>query len=130
MEEIASLPMENDCFEPTMDDAQRMTCGNDGGLAIARARMQTQRLAGRKCDTESKMLTIHSYPIAVMLLRPDHDLLGFVGQHAKLAARSWRFELFYWDFVAAFRSLLWLFALTIGSAGHDRAALHYRFVAG
>lgn len=44
-------------------------------------------------------------------------LLGIVGNTQKLAAKTWRYELFYWDYVIgiALFSLIW--GLTLGSTG-------------
>ncbi len=63
------------------------------------------------------MLTIHSYPIAVALCVLTMICWGSWANTQKLAARSWRFELFYWDFVLGLLLTSLLAALTLGSMG-------------
>jgi len=63
------------------------------------------------------MLTIHSYPIAVVLCILTMICWGSWANTQKLAARSWRFELFYWDFVIGLLATSLLAALTLGSTG-------------
>jgi len=63
------------------------------------------------------MLTIHSYPVAVALCMLTMICWGSWANTQKLAARSWRFELFYWDFVAGLLLTSLLAALTLGSMG-------------
>ena len=63
------------------------------------------------------MLTIHSYPIAVALCVLTMTCWGSWANMQKLAAGSWRFELFYWDFVAGLLLTSLAFALTLGSTG-------------
>lgn len=65
------------------------------------------------------MLTIHSYPIAVVLCILTMTCWGSWANTQKLAARSWRFELFYWDFVAGLLLTSLMFALTLGSTGQS-----------
>jgi glucose uptake protein len=60
---------------------------------------------------------IHSYPIAVLLCVLTMTCWGSWANTQKLAARSWRFELFYWDFIAGLLFTSLLFALTLGSTG-------------
>ena len=64
------------------------------------------------------MITIHSYPIAVLLCVLTMICWGSWANTQKLAARSWRFELFYWDFVSGLLLTSLLAALTFGSLGH------------
>lgn len=64
------------------------------------------------------MVTIHSYPIAVLLCVLTMICWGSWANTQKLAARSWRFELFYWDFVTGLLLTSLLAALTLGSLGH------------
>ena len=63
------------------------------------------------------MITIHSYPIAVLLCIVTMTCWGSWANTQKLAARSWRFELFYWDFVVGLVLTSLLAALTLGSLG-------------
>jgi glucose uptake protein len=63
------------------------------------------------------MLTIHSYPIAVALCILTMICWGSWANTQKLAARSWRFELFYWDFVVGLLGTSLVAALTLGSMG-------------
>lgn len=63
------------------------------------------------------MLTIHSYPIAVVLCVLTMICWGSWANTQKLAARSWRFELFYWDFVVGLLGTSLIAALTLGSMG-------------
>jgi len=63
------------------------------------------------------MLTIHSYPIAVVLCILTMICWGSWANTQKLAARSWRFELFYWDFVVGLLGTSLIAALTLGSTG-------------
>lgn len=60
---------------------------------------------------------IHSYPIAVVLCILAMICWGSWANTQKLAARSWRFELFYWDFVVGLLLTSLVFALTVGSIG-------------
>jgi len=63
------------------------------------------------------MVTIHSYPMAVLLCILTMICWGSWANTQKLAARSWRFELFYWDFVAGLLLTSTLAAFTLGSLG-------------
>jgi len=63
------------------------------------------------------MIAIHSYPIAVMLCILTMTCWGSWANTQKLAARSWRFELFYWDFVTGLVLTSLLAALTLGTFG-------------
>jgi glucose uptake protein len=63
------------------------------------------------------MVTIHSYPMAVLLCVLTMICWGSWANTQKLAARSWRFELFYWDFVAGLLLTSTLAAFTLGSLG-------------
>lgn len=64
------------------------------------------------------MLTIHSYPIAVALCVLTMICWGSWANTQKLAARTWRFELYYWDFVVGLLLTSLLAALTLGTMGH------------
>lgn len=63
------------------------------------------------------MITIHSYPIAVLLCVLTMICWGSWANTQKLAARSWRFELFYWDFVLGLILTSLAAALTLGTFG-------------
>lgn len=63
------------------------------------------------------MLTIHNYPTAVVLCILTMICWGSWANTQKLAARSWRFELFYWDFVIGLLATSIVAALTLGSTG-------------
>lgn len=65
------------------------------------------------------MLTIHSYPIAVALCVLTMICWGSWANTQKLAARAWRFELFYWDFVLGLVITSLMAALTLGSTGES-----------
>jgi glucose uptake protein len=69
------------------------------------------------------MLTIHSYPIAVVLCVLTMTCWGSWANTQKLAARSWRFELFYWDFVLGLLFTSFVAALTLGSLGETGRTL-------
>jgi glucose uptake protein len=64
------------------------------------------------------MLMIHSYPVAVILCILTMICWGSWANTQKLAARTWRFELYYWDFVVGLLLTSLLAALTLGSMGH------------
>jgi glucose uptake protein len=63
------------------------------------------------------MVTIHSYLIAVLLCVTTMICWGSWANTQKLAARTWRFELFYWDFVTGLLLASSLAAFTVGSLG-------------
>jgi glucose uptake protein len=63
------------------------------------------------------VITIHDYSIAVLLCVTTMICWGSWANTQKLAARTWRFELFYWDFIAGLLLTSLLAALTVGSLG-------------
>jgi glucose uptake protein len=63
------------------------------------------------------MVTIESYPIAVALCVLTMICWGSWANTQKLAARTWRFELFYWDFILGLLLTSLLAALTLGTFG-------------
>jgi glucose uptake protein len=63
------------------------------------------------------MVTISSYPIAVLLCILTMICWGSWANTQKLAARTWRFELFYWDFVIGLLATSVLAAFTLGTLG-------------
>lgn len=64
------------------------------------------------------MLTVHAYLIAVALCVLTMICWGSWANTQKLAARTWRFELYYWDFVVGLLLTSLLAAFTLGSMGH------------
>ncbi len=64
------------------------------------------------------MLMVHSYAVAVILCVLTMICWGSWANTQKLAARTWRFELFYWDFVLGLFLTSLLAAVTLGSTGH------------
>ncbi len=63
------------------------------------------------------MLIVESYSAAVVLCVITMLCWGSWANTQKLAAATWRFELFYWDYVIGIVFLSLLLALTIGSTG-------------
>ncbi len=63
------------------------------------------------------MISVHSYAVAVLLCVLTMICWGSWANTQKLAERSWRFELFYWDFVAGLLLASLLAAFTLGSMG-------------
>lgn len=64
------------------------------------------------------MLMVHSYSIAVLLCVLTMICWGSWANTQKLAARTWRFELYYWDFVSGLLVTSLFAALTLGSLAH------------
>ena len=56
------------------------------------------------------MFIVNSYVLAVVLCVVTMICWGSWGNTQKLAAKSWRYELFYWDYVIG----ILLFSLLIG----------------
>jgi glucose uptake protein len=63
------------------------------------------------------MVTISSYPVAVLLCILTMICWGSWANTQKLAARTWRFELFYWDFITGLLLTSVLAAFTLGTFG-------------
>lgn len=63
------------------------------------------------------MFIIETYPLAVICCIITMLCWGSWANTQKLAASSWRFELFYWDYVIGIVLLATLFAFTLGSTG-------------
>jgi len=63
------------------------------------------------------MYIVDSYSLAVILTIVTMLCWGSWANTQKLAAKSWRFELFYWDYVLGIVLMALLFALTLGSTG-------------
>jgi glucose uptake protein len=63
------------------------------------------------------MFTVQSYPIAVLFCFATMICWGSWANTQKLAEKSWRFELFYWDYVIGILLMALFFAFTLGSMG-------------
>src|SRR5579871_5398012 len=63
------------------------------------------------------MVTVTSYPTAVLLCVVTMLCWGSWANTQKLASREWRFQLFYWDYSIGVLLLALLLALTLGSTG-------------
>lgn len=61
---------------------------------------------------------VHHYAVAVILCVLTMICWGSWANTQKLAARTWRFELYYWDFIAGLLVTSLIAALTLGSLGH------------
>jgi Fatty acid elongase 3-ketoacyl-CoA synthase 1. len=88
------------------------------------------------------MVTVDQYPLAVFLCVLTMICWGSWANTQKLAARTWRFELYYWDFIGGILLAALLAALTLGSLGQtgrpflvdlaqaDRASIVYAMLGG
>ena len=65
------------------------------------------------------MFIIESYPLAVFFCIITMFCWGSWANTQKLAASSWRFELFYWDYVIGIFLLGLIFAITLGNSGSE-----------
>lgn len=65
------------------------------------------------------MFIIQNYPTAVIFCFITMLCWGSWGNTQKLAAKTWRSELFYWDYVLGIVLMSLLFALTLGSSGSE-----------
>jgi glucose uptake protein len=65
------------------------------------------------------MVLVHSYALAVFFFVVAMTCWGSWANTQKLAARNWRFELFYWDVVIGLLLFSLLMAFTLGSMGHE-----------
>jgi glucose uptake protein len=65
------------------------------------------------------MFIVHSYTLAVILCFITMLCWGSWGNTQKLAAKSWRYELFYWDYVIGMVIFSLLLAFTLGSIGSE-----------
>ncbi len=63
------------------------------------------------------MFILDSYPMAVIFCIITMLCWGSWANTQKLAAKNWRFELFYWDYVIGILVLTLIFAFTLGSHG-------------
>lgn len=65
------------------------------------------------------MFIIQTYPLAVLFCVITMLCWGSWANTQKLAAATWRFELFYWDYVIGIVLLATFFAFTLGSIGDE-----------
>lgn len=65
------------------------------------------------------MFIVNSYSLAVILCFVIMLCWGSWGNTQKLAAKSWRYELFYWDYVIGMVLFSLLLAFTLGSIGSE-----------
>ena len=65
------------------------------------------------------MFIPQSYSLAVILCIVTMLCWGSWGNTQKLAGRSWRFELFYWDYVTGILLFSLILGFTLGSTGSD-----------
>ena len=63
------------------------------------------------------MFVLESYPIAVVFCVITMLCWGSWANTQKLAGKTWRFELFYWDYVFGVLLMALIFAFTMGSSG-------------
>lgn len=63
------------------------------------------------------MFIVKSYTLAIVLCFITMLCWGSWGNSQKLAAKSWRYELFYWDYVVGMVVFALLMALTLGNFG-------------
>ena len=67
--------------------------------------------------TQSYMFIVTDYPLAVICCFVTMICWGSWGNTQKLAGKSWRYELFYWDYVLGIFLFSLLLAFTLGSYG-------------
>ena len=65
------------------------------------------------------MFIVGSYTLAVIFCFITMLCWGSWGNTQKLAAKSWRYELFYWDYVIGMVLFSLLLAFTAGSIGSE-----------
>jgi glucose uptake protein len=65
------------------------------------------------------MLIIENYGTAVLFCIITMLCWGSWAKTQKLVSSSWRFELFYWDYVLGILIVALLFAFTLGSMGSE-----------
>ncbi len=63
------------------------------------------------------MITVQSYPIAILMCVITMICWGSWGNTQKLASKSWRFQLFYWDYAIGVLLFSLILAFTMGSMG-------------
>ena len=65
------------------------------------------------------MFIVNSYMLAIIFCVITMFCWGSWGNTQKLAGKTWRYELFYWDYVIGVLLLSIIFAFTIGSTGEN-----------
>src|SRR6056297_3013024 len=65
------------------------------------------------------MFIVNSYSLAIIFCVITMLCWGSWGNTQKLAGKTWRYELFYWDYVIGVLLLSLIFAFTLGSAGEN-----------
>lgn len=65
------------------------------------------------------MFIVNSYSLAIIFCFITMLCWGSWGNTQKLAGKTWRYELFYWDYVIGMLLLSILFAFTLGSNGNE-----------
>ncbi len=65
------------------------------------------------------MVIVHNYALAVVLCFVIMLCWGSWGNTQKAAAKSWRYELFYWDYVIGMVIFALILALTLGTFGSE-----------
>ncbi len=65
------------------------------------------------------MFIVNSYPLAIVFCFITMLCWGSWANTQKLASKTWRYELFYWDYVIGIVLLSLLFAFTLGSIGEN-----------
>lgn len=65
------------------------------------------------------MFIVQSYPLAIFFCFVTMLCWGSWGNTQKLAAKTWRYELFYWDYVIGLLLFALLSAFTLGSFGTE-----------
>src|SRR5690606_23105386 len=70
------------------------------------------------------MFIVDSYTTAVWFCVITMLCWGSWGNTQKLAGKSWRYELFYWDYVIGILLLSLIFAFTLGSIGSEGRSFH------
>lgn len=63
------------------------------------------------------MFIVNNYPLAIIFCFITMICWGSWGNTQKLAGKTWRYELFYWDYVIGVLLLSLIFAFTLGSFG-------------
>jgi glucose uptake protein len=65
------------------------------------------------------MFIVEDYSLAVIFCIITMFCWGSWGNTQKLASKTWRYELFYWDYVIGILLLSLIFAFTLGSSGEN-----------
>ncbi len=65
------------------------------------------------------MFIVNNYPLAILFCVITMFCWGSWGNTQKLAGKTWRYELFYWDYVLGVLLVSLIFAFTLGSMGEN-----------